>query len=248
MIKPIHTAFTTLKKATRMSDAIPPMTNPTDSLKLAANALIDTLIIVAPSGAGKSSAIFKLLERHGDVVALACSHTTRAPRKGERHGIHYHFVSQDEFIRLRESGEFLEWAQVHDHYYGTSISEIQKLKAPGKKVIIEVDIQGLINIKHHSPQIPALFILPPSFAEMTRRLTKRGTDSPESLKIRYHSAHREIAQSHLCDYYMINDDLEESICTLTAWILEGTPPPLDPNAAEKLSRDLIDQIHKHLSP
>ena len=204
----------------------------------------DAYILVAPSGVGKSTLIFRLLEDHPDQLALSCSHTTRSPRKGEVDGVHYHFVSQEEFLSLTREDVFLEWAKVHRDYYGTSHKEMAKLRDGGKKVLIEVDIQGLASIKKCEPYFRSVFILPPSLKVMRKRLVDRSTDDPDGLLARFRSAQDEFDRAHLCDYYIINQDLKEAETTLKRWILEGDPPPLPRAEALELAAEILSGIEE----
>ena len=203
-------------------------------------------ILVAPSGAGKSSLIFRLLEDYPHSLALSCSHTTRPPRRGEREGLHYHFVTEKEFRHLQDEHAFLEWAQVHEHYYGTTYAQLRKMRQQGKKVIIEVDIQGLKSIKEREPHIAALFIFPPSAAEMECRLRGRGSDSDSSIKVRLRSAQKEISEAHRCDYYMVNEDFDVSVDLLRKWIIEGEVPAMPRTQALDLMQQMLVDLQQTL--
>ena len=163
-----------------MTDTVPAIqpSQPTDCGSL--------LIVVAPSGAGKTSLVRHLLaERDG--VRLSVSFTTRAPRPGEQNGVDYHFVSEPEFTTRRDAGEFLEWALVHGNYYGTSKAWIAGQMAEGVDIVLEIDWQGAAQIRRLFPQAISIFIAPPSLETLRQRLTTRGQDSAEVIERRMFS-------------------------------------------------------------
>ncbi|MCY4443883.1 MAG: guanylate kinase [Proteobacteria bacterium] len=182
-------------------------------------------VVVAPSGAGKSSLIYALLEKYGDAAALSVSYTTRPAREGEKDGLHYYFTNNQHFEGLIADGKLLEWAKVHKWYYGTAKSEIERIQNTGKKAILEVDIQGLEQLIALSPlRVRSLFICPPSIEEMARRLKKRGTTSSKELTVRFASAKKELEKADLCDDYLINQTFEESLEMMAAWIFQDQSP------------------------
>jgi guanylate kinase len=167
------------------------------------------LIVVAPSGAGKTSLVRHLLaERDG--VRLSVSFTTRAPRPGEQNGIDYHFVSEPEFSARRDAGEFLEWAQVHGNYYGTSKAWIAGQMAEGVDIVLEIDWQGAAQIRQLFAQAISIFIAPPSLETLRERLTVRGQDSAEVIERRMTAAHTELEHAGECQYVIINQDFAEA--------------------------------------
>jgi guanylate kinase len=167
------------------------------------------LIVVAPSGAGKTSLVRHLLaERDG--VRLSVSFTTRAPRPGEQNGIDYHFVSEPEFSARRDAGEFLEWAQVHGNYYGTSKAWIAGQMAEGVDIVLEIDWQGAAQIRQIFAQAISIFIAPPSLETLRERLTVRGQDSAEVIERRMTAAHTELEHADECQYVIINQDFAEA--------------------------------------
>jgi guanylate kinase len=176
-------------------------------------------IISAPSGAGKTTILRQVM---ADLPGLAfsVSHTTRAPRTGEVNGQDYHFIDRRTFEQLRAAGDFLEWAEVHANLYGTSRSAVAGQMAAGFDVILDIDVQGARQIKE-VPGLGALslFILPPSLAELEKRLSGRGTDRAEVIRLRLENAIREISESTGYDYRIINDNLGEAVEMVKAVIL-----------------------------
>lgn len=172
-------------------------------------------IVAAPSGAGKSSLVKALLEDIPD-LALSISYTTRAPRPGEQNGREYHFVDQATFARMREAGEFLECAEVHGNWYGTSKAQIGRLRAAGRDVVLEIDWQGAQQVRRLFPDAIGIFILPPSLEELGRRLINRGQDSEEVIRRRLAAAAAEIGHAVEFDYAIINNDFERARGDLAA--------------------------------
>lgn len=170
-------------------------------------------ILSAPSGAGKSSLINALLERHSD-MKVSVSHTTRSPRPGEENGVHYHFVSQDEFKALIAEDGFVEWAQVFDNYYGTSKQSIESQLANGIDVFLDIDWQGARQIRELIPSVRTIFIAPPSRKELEARLTKRGQDSAEVIASRMAKAVSETSHYNEYDYLIVNDDFDSALYQL----------------------------------
>ena len=176
-------------------------------------------IISAPSGAGKTTILRQvMLDLPG--LAFSVSHTTRAPRVGEVNGRDYHFVDRDSFDRLRAAGDFLEWAEVHGNYYGTSKSGVTAQLAAGSDVILDIDVQGAHQVKGlGEPRAISLFILPPSLAELKKRLSGRNTDSAEVIQLRLANAVREIGAASAYDHQISNDQLAEAVEMVKAVIL-----------------------------
>ena len=172
-------------------------------------------IVAAPSGAGKTTLVRMLLEAV-PAGGLSISCTTRAPRPGEQDGREYHFLSVDEFRDRIARDEFLEWAEVHGNYYGTSKRWIADELALGRDVLLEIDWQGAQQVRQLFPQAIGIFILPPSMEELTRRLTGRGTDSAEVIERRLLAAHAEMRHVGEFDYVIINDQLNNALDDLVA--------------------------------
>lgn len=170
-------------------------------------------IIIAPSGAGKSSLVAELLKAD-DNILLSISHTTRSPRVGEADGVAYHFTTADEFLAKRDAGGFIEWAEVHGNYYGTSKDWIMSALTSGKDVLLEIDWQGAQQVRAHFPEMVGVFILPPSMEELSRRLHKRGTDSEEVIAKRLAAAKNEMAHADECEYVIINHQFSTALSQL----------------------------------
>jgi len=179
----------------------------------------ELFIISAPSGAGKTTVLKRVLaELPG--VAFSVSHTTRAPRAGEQDGRDYCFVDQETFVHMRDTGGFLEWAEVHGNLYGTSGEMVENLIAQGIDVLLDIDVQGAQQIRHQKEtKGHFVFIVPPSWAELQRRLVGRGTETPESLVIRYSNARRELANLDCYDFLIVNDVVDEAVEMLRSIIL-----------------------------
>lgn len=172
-------------------------------------------IVAAPSGAGKSTLVNALLEREPG-ISLSISHTTRPPRPGEQYGRHYYFVERAEFEREVAEGIFLEHAEVHGNFYGTSRKTVQDLLQQSRDVLLEIDWQGAAQIRKSKPDCVSVFILPPSRAELERRLRGRGSDSAEVIERRLHNSRGEIAHAHEFDYIVVNDRFEDALDGLQA--------------------------------
>jgi guanylate kinase len=170
-------------------------------------------IVAAPSGAGKTTLVRMLLENDTG-IRLSISYTTRAPRSGEQNGRDYHFVAVPDFLAKIETGDFLEWAEVHGNYYGTSKSGIEAEMACGRDVLLEIDWQGAQQVRKLFPGAIGIFILPPSLAELKSRLSGRGTDSAEVIARRLAAAQDEMRHVAEFDYVIINDDLQQATVDL----------------------------------
>jgi guanylate kinase len=174
-------------------------------------------VVTGPSGSGKSTLlrhVFKDL-RH---VAFSVSHTTRPPRESERNGREYHFVDEDEFKRMIGRQAFVEWAIVHGHHYGTSKAEIVR-KSKASDVLLDIDVQGARQVRERFPKAVFVFVLPPKFAVLKRRLTDRGEDDAATIALRLKNAKREIREFRRFDYIVINDRLDRAVLELEAIIL-----------------------------
>ncbi len=164
-------------------------------------------VISGPSGVGKGTIVRLLMQRRDD-LALSISYTTRRPRSGERNGVEYYFVTREEFMAMIERNIFLEYALVHDNYYGTSKEKLQELTKQGKRVVFEVDVQGGLLLKKAQPEMVSIFLFPPSATELVARIQKRGSETAETLAKRLQTMHTEEQQASLYDYTVVNDDLE----------------------------------------
>lgn len=175
-------------------------------------------VISAPSGAGKTTLINRLLESEKDIM-FSISTTTRGMRKGELDGIHYHFVSRDDFNRMIENDEFVEWAEVYGNYYGTTKKEVDRIRKSGRIPLFDVDIQGSIHLKQKIQDGVFIYIIPPSFEVLKKRLIGRKTENPEQLNIRLKNAYSEISQYTNFDYVVINCDLETAFQRLKSIVI-----------------------------
>lgn len=167
-------------------------------------------IVSSPSGAGKSSLISALLDKHND-MKVSVSHTTRAPRPGEEDGVHYHFTNVDNFKEVIEKGEMYEWAEVFGNYYGTSKASINDQLEQGIDVFLDIDWQGAQQVRKLDPEVKTIFILPPSREELENRLNKRGQDSAEVIANRMAQAQSEMSHYNEYDFVLINDDFEQTL-------------------------------------
>ena len=167
-------------------------------------------IISAPSGAGKTSLVKALVEKDGNLRA-SVSHTTRSPRPGEKEGSNYHFVKKPYFDKMVNQGEFLESAQVFDHFYGTSKLWVQSQLKAGTDVVLEIDWQGANQIKERMPLACAIFILPPSKNALRERLMSRGQDNSEVIQRRMDQAANEMSHFESSDYLVLNSNFEEAL-------------------------------------
>jgi guanylate kinase len=172
-------------------------------------------IVAAPSGAGKSSLVNALLEREPG-IALSVSHTTRPPRPGDRDGEHYHFVNRGVFERMAAEGAFLEHAEVFGNLYGTSRAAIEALLAQGRDVLLEIDWQGARQVRAAMPSCVSIFILPPSRAELERRLRTRASDDAATIARRLADSRGEIAHAADFDYVIVNDQFADALVDLRA--------------------------------
>ncbi|NLC21901.1 MAG: guanylate kinase [Halomonadaceae bacterium] len=178
-----------------------------------------TLFIVsAPSGAGKTSLVRELIESL-DGIRVSVSHTTRAQRRGEVDGVNYHFVNIAEFEAMISQGEFFEYAQVFDNFYGTSRSAVEALLKAGQDVILEIDWQGAQQVREQVPDSVSIFILPPSCDELERRLANRGTDAHATIARRMRDAVSEMSHYDEYDYLVINDDFTTALRELQALVI-----------------------------
>ncbi|WP_454906137.1 guanylate kinase [Aggregatibacter sp.] len=198
-------------------------------------------IISAPSGAGKSSLISALLKRvNSHKMMVSVSHTTRSPRPGEQEGVHYYFVSHNEFENLIEQNAFLEYAKVFGgNYYGTSLFAIEENLAKGIDVFLDIDWQGAQQIREKVPHVKSIFILPPSLNELENRLIGRGQDSAEVIADRMAKAISEISHYNEYDYVIVNDNFEQAQADLQA-ILRAERLTLAHQQRE--NQGLIDQL------
>jgi guanylate kinase len=174
------------------------------------------LIVCSPSGAGKTTLTRHLLTTMPELT-FSVSHTTRAPREGEVDGQHYHFVDRETFEAMVRRREFFEWAEVHGNCYGTCLDELRQAADDGfAGLVLDIDTQGARQVRARRPHARSVFILPPSMAELRRRLEGRGTESAEVVGRRMAKASEELAHYGFFDYLLVNDDLAEAKTTIVA--------------------------------
>jgi guanylate kinase len=183
-----------------------------------------TLIVIAgPSGVGKGTLVHRLLSRDPEHLALSVSVTTRAPRPGEIDGVHYRFVSDEEFDRMVERGDLLEWAEIVGHRSGTPRRHVDEALGRGVDVILEIDVQGAEQIRDRVPGALLIFLAPPSLEELERRLRGRGTESETAIRRRLDLAAREIAEASWFPAAVTNDDVDRAADEVAA-IIEASRP------------------------
>ena len=178
-----------------------------------------TLMVVSGfSGTGKGTVLAQVFQRRPDVY-FSVSFTTRSPREGEREGVDYHFITRQAFEERIQRGEFLEYAEYVGNYYGTSLKVIQEKLAQGIDVILEIEIQGAAKVREKMPEAVSLFLVPPSFEELSRRLHKRGTDSEETIQQRLATARREVKEIVNYDYIVVNDTVDQAVGEILAILI-----------------------------
>lgn len=185
------------------------------------------VVISGPSGVGKSTVCHRLCDRIP--AEFSVSVTTRPPRPGEANARDYHYVSAEEFERLRGSGGLLEWAQVYGNWYGTPLAPVRKALDEGRVVILEIDIQGCIQVRGRMPEALAVFLLPPTPQEQRRRIEGRRTDEASVIRERLSRADGEIRYAHesgCYDEFLVNDDLDETVRRIEALVRTGRPAAL----------------------
>ncbi len=177
-------------------------------------------VFAAPSGAGKTTLVQAVVTKHPEDLRFSISYTTRERRSNEANAVDYFFVSEEEFMRLRDAGELLEHARVFDNYYATSRSQVEEHLADNLNVVLEIDWQGVEQVRESIPDCITIFIFPPSLAELESRLRGRGTDAPEVIERRLRDARSDMAHWVDFDYVIINDNLNAAISDLEA-VLRG---------------------------
>jgi len=173
------------------------------------------IVLSGPSGAGKSTVISELLSERPDIY-FSVSFTTRKPRLGEEDGVHYHFVSRETFEAMIQGEEFLEYAQYVDNYYGTSLRVIEEKRAAGVDVLLDIDVQGAAKVREKCPDAVLIFMIPPSFDELARRLRGRHTDDERVIEGRLHKAREECRQAAHYDFLVINDRASQAAAEIEA--------------------------------
>ena len=177
-------------------------------------------IVSAPSGTGKTTLVEKLVQRVPDVV-MSRSYTSRAPRPSERDGVDYNFIDEKRFSSMVSAGEFLEWANVFDHRYGTAAGDIDREQRQGRDVVLVIDVQGARQIHERGVDAITIFVLPPSFRELEARLRQRSDTNATELKLRQRleTARREVAESNGYDYLVVNEDLDRCVSRLESIVV-----------------------------
>ena len=170
-------------------------------------------VVSAPSGAGKSTVLARVLAADPG-LRFSISHTTRAPRAGERDGVHYHFVGRPAFDDLIRRDAMLEWAEVHGHLYGTSRAELELAEREERDLLLDLDVQGAAQVRERVPESVSVFLFPPSFGDLERRLRGRGLDGPEVIERRLRNARGEVEAYRGYDYVVVNDDLDRAVDAL----------------------------------
>jgi guanylate kinase len=168
------------------------------------------IVVSAPSGAGKTTVVTRVLNEL-DGLRFSVSHTTRAPRPGEKDGVDYHFVDVLTFERLRDTGQLLEWALNYGHYYGTGVAELEKARRDGVDLLLDLDVKGAAQVRNTLADPVTVFVLPPSYADLERRLRGRGQDDEASIRRRLDVAREELSLYHAYDYAVINDNVDSCV-------------------------------------
>mmetsp|Transcript_5586 Transcript_5586/g.5775 ORF Transcript_5586/g.5775 Transcript_5586/m.5775 type:complete len:294 (+) Transcript_5586:64-945(+) len=200
--------------------------NNDDEAKRAALFSSEPIVFAGPSGVGKGTIVAKLMSLYPNHFGFCVSHTTRQPRPGEENGVHYHFVEKQAMEIAIANGEFIEFANVHTNIYGTSYAAVQKVQSEGKICILDIDIQGVQQVKKSSLQCKYIFINPPSVAVLEQRLRGRGTETEEKVKVRLANAKGEMdygAVNGNFDAIVINDDLDTAVKTVIDMVSEWYP-------------------------
>lgn len=194
------------------------------------------LVITAPSGGGKSTLINRL-RKSVPGIGFSVSYTTRRPRAGEEHAREYFFVSESEFLAMRDRGEFLEWALVYGNYYATHRRVVEEILGRGEDVLLDIDVQGAQQVRQLMPEAVLVYILPPSFEVLQERLRRRGLDSEEAIEQRLKIAREEVQVCREFDYCIINDDLDRAAAELAciAMAERVRPKRIDTSIARILS-------------
>ena len=197
------------------------------------------LVVSGPSGAGKGT-ICKALLNKNDQIKLSVSATTRKPRNGEVHGVNYFFIEKEEFTKMIENGEFLEYAQIYDNFYGTPKAAIIECLEKGQDVILEIEMQGARQIKEVYPEGVFIFVLPPLLEELKSRIVGRGTETQEEIEKRFSCAFEEINQIVNYDYFIVNEDIEKSVSDVEAIICA------EKNKVTRYKNNIIDKFKEEL--
>lgn len=197
----------------------------------------ELFILSAPSGSGKTTLIQNLIHDQlagFDGIAFSVSYTTRSPRAGEVDGVHYHFTSRPSFVSMIDRDEFLEWAEVHGCYYGTASQEVLPRLDAGMDVILDIDVKGAEQVMERCPEAHGIFIMPPTYEDLERRLNQRGLNDPQEISRRLAASREEIRRYDRYHYVIINDDARRASHILASIVLEKRHrlAVMEPRAAE----------------
>lgn len=198
-------------------------------------------VVSAPSGTGKTTLNRRLVQEHPS-VHISVSYTARPKRRGEIEGVHYHYVTPDEFKARIDKGEMLEYAEVFGNYYGTSIAEIHRIQALGKTPILEIDVQGWSWAKKRLTNAVALFILPPSIEDLWKRLEKRGTEPLDVRWRRLKTARAEIELGPLYDYFIINASVDQAYAEMQDIVISGKNGSIGNAEGRRLCAELLKEF------
>ena len=201
------------------------------------------VVLAAPSGTGKTTIAHRLVEGTGEFV-FSVSATTRVPRKGERNGMDYEFMSREGFEAMVKNGDFAEWAEVHGNLYGTPRRTLEEATARGEFVVLDIDVQGARQIRQNFPDALLVFVIPPSAEVLVSRLTKRGTEADEEVVRRLRNARKELARASDFDHVVVNDDLERAVEEVRAVARTG-PARKDGDVAARIA-ELTAEIDRVL--
>jgi guanylate kinase len=175
-------------------------------------------VITAPSGTGKTT-IIDIIRKNVEGIGYSISHTTRPPRRGELNGVHYYFIAREDFEKMIEANEFVEWAIVYDQLYGTSMSSVESTLSSGKDLLLDLDIQGAQEIKKQFREATLIFILPPSLEILHERLQRRSAQDDTNIDLRMKKAVEEIIRCRDYDFLIVNDDLNQAAREVEAIII-----------------------------
>lgn len=197
------------------------------------------LVVSGPSGAGKGTICKELLKKN-DQIKLSVSATTRKPRTGEVDGVNYFFLEKEKFTMMIENGEFLEYAQIYDNFYGTPKAAIMECLNNGQDIILEIEMQGAKQIKDVCPDGVFIFVLPPSLEELKNRIVGRGTETAEEIEKRFSCAFEEINKITDYDYFVVNDDIEKSVREIESIISS------EKNKVTRYKENIIEKFKEEL--